>query len=89
MARSALMGETFRDLRRVNPQDAFPDVEPNQEDTSIGAQWTYNDGSSYPDPTIDAGLGRRHGKRGGDRPWVDGRVEVDVLRCLGERGTNP
>jgi len=25
----------------------------------------YNDGASYPDPTVDGGLGRRHDKRGG------------------------
>jgi hypothetical protein len=25
--------------------------EPDQETTTIGAQWTYNDGASFPDPT--------------------------------------
>jgi len=56
-------------------QDAFMMWEPDQENTSIGPQWTYNDGSSYPDPTIDAGLGKRHGKRGGIVLGFDGRVE--------------
>jgi prepilin-type N-terminal cleavage/methylation domain-containing protein len=56
-------------------QDAFMMWEPDQETTSIGPQWTYNDGSSYPDPTIDAGLGKRHGKRGGIVLGFDGRVE--------------
>jgi prepilin-type N-terminal cleavage/methylation domain-containing protein len=56
-------------------QDSFLMWEPNQEDTTIGPQWTYNDGSSFPDPAIDAGLGRRHGKRGGIVLGFDGRVE--------------
>jgi prepilin-type N-terminal cleavage/methylation domain-containing protein len=56
-------------------QDAFMMWEPAQEDTSIGAQWTYNDGSSFPDPAVDGGLGRRHGKNGGIVLGIDGRVE--------------
>ena len=35
----------------------------------------YNDGSSYPDPAIDGGLGRRHGKTGGIVLALDGHVE--------------
>jgi prepilin-type N-terminal cleavage/methylation domain-containing protein len=56
-------------------QDAFLAWEPAQEDTTIGVQWTYNDGSSYPDPAADGGLGRRHGKKGGVVLGFDGRVE--------------
>ena len=35
----------------------------------------YNDGSSYPDPTMDFGLGRRHGKMGGIVVVVSGSVQ--------------
>jgi prepilin-type N-terminal cleavage/methylation domain-containing protein len=56
-------------------QDAFMMWEPNQDDTSIGAQWTYNDGASYPDPAIDGGLGKRHGQKGGIVLAMDGHVE--------------
>jgi prepilin-type N-terminal cleavage/methylation domain-containing protein len=56
-------------------QDAFMLWEPDQQDTSIGAQWTYNDGASFPDPTIDGGLGKRHGKIGGIVLAIEGHVE--------------
>ncbi len=42
-------------------QDAFMSWEP--EDRGIG--YGYNDGSSFPDPLVDGGLGGRHGKKGG------------------------
>jgi prepilin-type N-terminal cleavage/methylation domain-containing protein len=42
-------------------QDAFMMWEP--EDLPGG--YGYNDGSSYPDPAVDGGLGRKHGKIGG------------------------
>ncbi len=42
-------------------QEAFMSWEPND----LGTGYGYNDGSSYPDPTIDGGLGGRHGKMGG------------------------
>jgi hypothetical protein len=42
-------------------QDAFMSWEPDDRGTGYG----YNDGASYPDPTTDGGLGRRHGKIGG------------------------
>jgi prepilin-type N-terminal cleavage/methylation domain-containing protein len=42
-------------------QDAFMMWEP--EDRGVG--YGFNDGSSYPDPDVDGGLGRRHGKVGG------------------------
>ena len=42
-------------------QDAFMSWEPDDQGTGYG----YNDGASYPDPTVDGGLGRRHGKVGG------------------------
>jgi prepilin-type N-terminal cleavage/methylation domain-containing protein len=44
-------------------QDAFMMWEPGTVANSPG--YGYNDGSSYPDPTQDGGLGRRHGKIGG------------------------
>jgi prepilin-type N-terminal cleavage/methylation domain-containing protein len=37
-------------------QDAFLSWEPD---------WGFNDGSSYPDPAVDGGVGKRHGKAGG------------------------
>ena len=42
-------------------QDAFMMWEPDDQGTGYG----FNDGSSYPDPSVDGGLGRRHGKLGG------------------------
>ncbi len=42
-------------------QDAFMMWEPDDRGTGYG----YNDGASYPDPSIDGGLGKRHGKIGG------------------------
>jgi prepilin-type N-terminal cleavage/methylation domain-containing protein len=42
-------------------QDAFMSWEPDDKGTGYG----YNDGSSYPDPLVDGGLGTRHGKIGG------------------------
>jgi len=37
-------------------QDAFMSWEPDDRGTGYG----YNDGSSYPDPAVDGGLGKRH-----------------------------
>ena len=51
-------------------QDAFMMWEP--DDRGIG--YGYNDGASYPDPTVDGGLGRRHGKSGGIVLNVSGSV---------------
>lgn len=45
-------------------QDAFIMWEPEDDPKKLGAA-VYNDGASYPDPDIDGGLGRRHGKMGG------------------------
>lgn len=42
-------------------QDAFMMWEPDDPGQGYG----YNDGSSFPDPRSDGGLGRRHGKLGG------------------------
>jgi hypothetical protein len=56
-------------------QDAFMMWEPDQQTTTIGPQWTFNDGASFPDPAIDGGLGNRHGKKGGIVLGFDGRVE--------------
>ena len=54
-------------------QDAFFMWEPDDLNTTLG--YGYNDGSSYPDPAVDGGLGRRHGKNGGIVLAVDGHVE--------------
>lgn len=47
--------------------------EPDDASTTLG--YGYNDGSSYPDPTVDGGLGRRHGKLGGIVLGFGGHVE--------------
>jgi prepilin-type N-terminal cleavage/methylation domain-containing protein len=54
-------------------QDAFMSWEPDDKSTTLG--YGYNDGSSYPDPTVDGGLGRRHGKKGGIVLGFGGHVE--------------
>lgn len=54
-------------------QDAYVSWEPNEFNPSGGT--AYNDGSSYPSPTADGGLGRRHGKSGGVVMVVSGSVE--------------
>jgi prepilin-type N-terminal cleavage/methylation domain-containing protein len=51
-------------------QDAFMSWEPNDKGTGYG----YNDGASYPDPTVDGGLGGRHGKVGGIVLNISGAV---------------
>jgi len=53
--------------------DAFIMWEPDDTSTTLG--YGYNDGSSYPDPAVDGGLGRRHGKLGGIVLAVDSHVE--------------
>ena len=54
--------------------DAFMMWEPDDKNVTLG--YGYNDGSSYPDPAIDGGLGRRHGKQGGVVLGVGGHVEI-------------
>jgi len=44
--------------------DAFMLWEPIDGTTSTGVSY-YNDASSYPDPSVDGGLGTRHDRRGG------------------------
>ena len=51
-------------------QDAFMMWEPDDRGTGYG----YNDGASYPDPSVDGGLGRRHGKIGGIVLNISGSV---------------
>ncbi len=51
-------------------QDAFMMWEPDDRGTGYG----YNDGSSYPDPLVDGGLGRKHGKIGGIVLNISGSV---------------
>jgi len=55
-------------------QDAFMSWEPEDVSSFLGVN-NYNDGSSYPDPTSDFGLGRRHGKKGGIVTVVSGSVQ--------------
>lgn len=54
-------------------QDAFMMWEPDDSNPIPG--YGYNDGASFPDPAVDGGLGRRHGKLGGIVLAVDGHVE--------------
>jgi prepilin-type N-terminal cleavage/methylation domain-containing protein len=54
-------------------QDAFIMWEPDDSNPILG--YGYNDGSSAPDPAVDGGLGKRHGKLGGIVLAVDGHVE--------------
>jgi prepilin-type N-terminal cleavage/methylation domain-containing protein len=54
--------------------DAFMMWEPDDKHPTPG--FGYNDGSSYPDPAVDGGLGRRHGKQGGVVLGVGGHVEI-------------
>jgi prepilin-type N-terminal cleavage/methylation domain-containing protein len=54
--------------------DAFMMWEPDDQHPTLG--YGYNDGSSYPDPAVDGGLGRRHGKKGGVVLAIDGHVEI-------------
>jgi prepilin-type N-terminal cleavage/methylation domain-containing protein/prepilin-type processing-associated H-X9-DG protein len=69
-------------------QDAFMMWEPDDLNGTLG--YGYNDGSSYPDPAVDGGLGRRHGKKGGIVLAVDGHVEFikyDVWKRESEQTT--
>jgi len=54
-------------------QDAYISWEPNEFAPS--GSTAYNDGSSYPDPTADGALGRKHGKLGGIVIVVSGSTE--------------
>jgi prepilin-type N-terminal cleavage/methylation domain-containing protein len=51
-------------------QDAYMMWEPDDWPNGRG----YNDGSSYPDPNVDGGLGKKHGKIGGIVLNVSGSV---------------
>ena len=53
--------------------DAFMMWEPDSNNPTPG--YGYNDGASYPDPAVDGGLGRRHGKLGGIVLAIDSHVE--------------
>jgi prepilin-type N-terminal cleavage/methylation domain-containing protein len=55
-------------------QDAFMIWEPEDVSSILGVNG-YNDASSYPDPSSDFGLGKRHGKVGGIVAGVSGSVE--------------
>jgi len=64
--------------KAYKPSDFTPDAfmmwEPDDKHPTPG--FGYNDGSSYPDPAVDGGLGRRHGKQGGVVLAVGGHVEI-------------
>lgn len=64
-------GSTYK--QTAFAQDAFMMWEPDDSNPVLG--YGYNDGSSYPDPDVDGGLGRRHGKLGGIVLAFDGHVE--------------
>ncbi|EEF63379.1 DUF1559 domain-containing protein [Pedosphaera parvula] len=55
-------------------QDAFMMWEPDDTTSSFGAQ-VYGDAASFPNPAIDGGLGKRHGKAGGIALNVSGSVQ--------------
>lgn len=54
-------------------QDAFMMWEPDDTTDLLGYR-VYNDGASYPSPTSDGGLGKRHGKKGGIVLGFSGQV---------------
>ena len=54
-------------------QDAFMMWEPDDSNATPG--YGYNDGSSFPDPAVDGGVGKRHGKLGGIVLALDSHVE--------------
>jgi len=56
-------------------QDAYMMWEPDDTSPTLGPN-TYNDASSYPDPALDFGLGKRHGKLGGIVLVVSGSVQM-------------
>jgi len=57
-------------------QDAYIMWEPADSDPLLDPSFNdYNDGSSYPDPRMDFGLGTRHGKSGGIVVVVSGSVQ--------------
>jgi len=57
-------------------QDAYIMWEPADTNPLLSPSYNnYNDGSSYPDPTQDFGLGTRHGKLGGIVVVVSGSVQ--------------
>jgi prepilin-type N-terminal cleavage/methylation domain-containing protein len=64
--------------KAYKPQDFQPDAfmmwEPDDRNPNPG--YGYNDGSSYPDPAQDGGLGRRHGKNGGVVLAIGSHVEI-------------
>lgn len=53
--------------------DAYMMWEPDDANKTLGGN--YNDGSSAPDPAVDGGLGRRHGKNGGVVLAFDSHVQ--------------
>ena len=55
-------------------QDAYLLWEPDDTSPTLGVN-NYNDGSSFPDPTVDFGLGKRHGKNGGIALDMSGSVQ--------------
>ena len=66
-------GKTYR--QSDFKQDAFLMWEPEDRSPNLGVN-TYNDASSFPDPAVDFGLGRRHGKLGGNVMVVSGSVQM-------------
>jgi hypothetical protein len=69
-------------------QDAFMMWEPDDTSPTLGVN-TYNDASSYPDPALDFGLGKRHGKSGGIVLVVSAGVQFVQYRTWATLATNP
>ncbi len=69
-------------------QDAFIMWEPEDTSPLLGEN-NYNDASSYPDPTGDFGLGRRHGKIGGIVLNVGGSVSFVKYVDWANEAKNP
>ncbi len=69
-------------------QDAFMMWEPVDGATSGGVSY-YNDAASYPDPSVDGGLGARHDKRGGNVLDFSGSIQFIRFTAWGSEARDP
>jgi prepilin-type N-terminal cleavage/methylation domain-containing protein len=69
-------------------QDSYVMWEPGDTSPNLGVD-TYNDGSSYPDPAYDFGLGTRHDKRGGLVVTACGTVAFVTTNVWNRLGLSP
>jgi prepilin-type N-terminal cleavage/methylation domain-containing protein len=71
-------------------QDAYIMWEPADTNPLLNPSYNnYNDGSSYPDPTMDFALGTRHGKDGGNVVVVSGSVQFVLYRVWANLAKQP